>query len=33
VYAIDAGSGALSRISAHAVGENPNWIEFLDPPA
>ena len=31
VYAIDQGSGALSNIGAHAVGENPNWIELLDP--
>jgi 6-phosphogluconolactonase len=31
VYAIDPQTGALSRIGLHAVGENPNWIEFLDP--
>jgi len=31
VYAIDQASGALTRIGVHEVGENPNWIEFLDP--
>jgi 6-phosphogluconolactonase len=32
IYTIDQRSGALNRIGAHDVGENPNWIEFLDPP-
>ena len=31
VYAIDRQTGALARMHAHEVGENPNWIEFLDP--
>jgi 6-phosphogluconolactonase len=31
VYTIDQQSGALNRIGEHDVGENPNWIEFLDP--
>jgi 6-phosphogluconolactonase len=33
VYTIDQQSGALNRIGAHDVGENPNWVEFLDPAA
>ena len=32
VYAIGQQTGALTRLHAHEVGENPNWIEFLDPP-
>ncbi len=31
VYSIDQRSGALTRMHALEVGENANWIEFLDP--
>ncbi|MET0334541.1 MAG: beta-propeller fold lactonase family protein [Rhizobacter sp.] len=29
VYRIDAGTGALTPVAEHAVGQNPNWVEAL----
>jgi 6-phosphogluconolactonase len=30
-YAIDQASGALTKLGQHPVGENPNWVEIVDP--
>jgi len=29
VYAIDQGSGALTKLSSYSVGKRPNWVEFV----
>jgi 6-phosphogluconolactonase len=31
-YAIDAGSGRLTKLADYPVGENPNWVEIVEFP-
>ena len=30
-YAIDPASGKLTRLKEYPMGENPNWVEIVDP--